>query len=425
MNVVTANPEYGRVAQLRVTRRGEPFRGTGYRITDRAVLTAGHVVEHAHEVVVVFEPGGPDEWSSPARVELLDDQLDVAILVIDPPEERRGLAPSPFGQVGGRAAALPCRLVGFPWFKLRGGRYRDSAQLDGTIPTLSNQRDGTMEIVVRMDSRRLEDSPWAGMSGAAVWCAGRIVGVVSTHHLDEGANRLAATRISGCYTLPPTARDRMIELLGLPPTVDGLVDVIPAGPAQQRIAARRQEIMDLAPTELRDRERELAEIDAFCTGDDPYALWQAGPWSGKTALCSWLALHPPPGVTVLSFFVTRNESERSNSAAFTDSLLEQLTQLLDEPDLDPDRPDQPEGALRSPAAASRRTGHRGRPHAPAGRRRAGRGHRCAAGRSLEHRRPAPRRRSPSCGCWSPAATTPSCPMTCPPTTRCAAFDRWS
>ncbi len=74
-------------------------------------------------------------------------------------------------------------------------RYRDSAHLNGTIATLANSKQGTLELVTDPPEQDPdpEHSPWEGMSGAAVWSAGRIVGVVSEHHRGDGLNRLAAT----------------------------------------------------------------------------------------------------------------------------------------------------------------------------------------------------------------------------------------
>ena len=52
--------------------------------------------------------------------------------------------------------------------------------------------------------------------------------------------------------------------------------------------------------------------------------WEAGPWAGKSALMSWLVLHPPPGTWVISFFVTARLAAQADSTAFTDGLLDQL-----------------------------------------------------------------------------------------------------
>ncbi|MEV4137629.1 hypothetical protein AB0J72_36340, partial [Dactylosporangium sp. NPDC049742] len=87
---------------------------------------------------------------------------------------------------------------------------------------------------------------------------------------------------------------------------------------------------DLVPAGgLRDREEELAELAAFCAGDEPYLWIQAKPWAGKSALLATFMRHPPPGVDVLAFFVTARLATQSDSNAFAGALVEQLTGLLE------------------------------------------------------------------------------------------------
>ena len=378
MSVAGSGLDSGRVAQLRVEHdSGVSRRGSGYRVGDTAVLTAAHVVAGARGVRVVFNADLEDEWSVLATVALCAPAGDVAVLTIDPPGAQRGVEPARFGQIGRRAAVLSCRAVGFPRFKLRtdlqtsedpaaaAAFFRDAHQADGTIASLSNWREGTLEITVAPPERDPDPSlsPWEGMSGAAVWCADRIVGVVSRHHRTEGLNRLAAVRASRWYDqLDPDQESELQRLVGLPRRADQLEDVIPPEPGQPLAAAYTEYIEDIAPVSLQDREQELAEWTAFCAGDEYYAWWQAGPWAGKTAMASWFALHPPVGVTVVSFFITRRLAGQADSIAFTEALIEQLTAITGEPGLrvdssvarDGQRRRLPKKAATQAAAASRR-----------------------------------------------------------------------
>jgi hypothetical protein len=117
-----------------------------------------------------------------------------------------------FGRVAERDAVLACSAMGFPWFKLRDdpaqplddgspSQYRDSAHAVGTIAVLANRRQGTLEVSVPPPERDPdpERSPWEGMSGAAVWSGGRIIGLVADHHRSDGLGRLAATRVDRWY----------------------------------------------------------------------------------------------------------------------------------------------------------------------------------------------------------------------------------
>ncbi|MEJ2855181.1 MULTISPECIES: hypothetical protein [unclassified Saccharothrix] len=105
--------------------------------------------------------------------------------------------------------------------------------------------------------------------------------------------------------------------------------VVPAADPVE--TAYHRQVARLAPPRLLDRADELAELARFCTSPDTagaYRWWQAGPWSGKTALLAWFALHPPPGVRVVSFFVTGRHAAQNDRDALVENLLEQLLALL-------------------------------------------------------------------------------------------------
>ncbi len=92
-----------------------------------------------------------------------------------------------------------------------------------------------------------------------------------------------------------------------------------------------EQVADIAPLELLDREAELGELADWCTtGGGSYTWWQAPPKAGKSALMAWFTLHPPPGVWVVSFFVTARLAAQADSNAFTDGLLDQLTAVTGE-----------------------------------------------------------------------------------------------
>ena len=46
---------------------------------------------------------------------------------------------------------------------------------------------------------------------------------------------------------------------------------------------------------------------------------------------SWFVLHPPPGVRILSFFITGSWAAQSGRSAFIDVMLEQAAAVLREP----------------------------------------------------------------------------------------------
>ncbi|WP_327417987.1 hypothetical protein [Streptomyces sp. NBC_01233] len=98
-------------------------------------------------------------------------------------------------------------------------------------------------------------------------------------------------------------------------------------------SAYHEQVRGIAPPELRGRSTELAALTAFCTGPDDrsYLWWRSEAWAGKSALLSWFVLHPPPGIRVISFFVTARFAGQSDWLAFTDVAMEQIADLLHQP----------------------------------------------------------------------------------------------
>lgn len=105
------------------------------------------------------------------------------------------------------------------------------------------------------------------------------------------------------------------------------------GSAPMARSAYLKQVRRIAPPLLEGRETELAELAAFCAATDgcPYMWWQAPAWAGKSALTSWFVLNPPPGVRVVSFFITARYAGQSDRSAFIDVVLEQLAELAGQP----------------------------------------------------------------------------------------------
>jgi hypothetical protein len=95
---------------------------------------------------------------------------------------------------------------------------------------------------------------------------------------------------------------------------------------------------EFAPAQLLGRAEELSAIKEFCAGEAAYQWWRGGPWTGKTALASWLVLHPPAGVTVVSFFITGWLAGKADSTAFTAAVIQQLALVAGEPVLPDETP---------------------------------------------------------------------------------------
>ncbi len=91
----------------------------------------------------------------------------------------------------------------------------------------------------------------------------------------------------------------------------------------------REQVRAIAPCDRpRDRDAELRQMTEFCRGTGSYWWWQAGPWAGKSALLATFALTPPPGLTVVSFFITSSYAAQRDSTAFASAVSAQLEDLL-------------------------------------------------------------------------------------------------
>ncbi|MEU0299285.1 trypsin-like peptidase domain-containing protein [Streptomyces sp. NPDC006175] len=211
-------------------------RGSGYLVASDRVLTAAHVVADAAAIRVRFDADHPGERTAEAEVAWSHTGIDVAVLIL-PADRPVAVGAAEFGRVGrhGNTEKLHCTAVGFPWFKLRGiGKdaqpYRDCEQVHATCAPLSNRREGTLDLVVPPPAPHpdLGVSPWEGMSGAVVFSGGRIIGVITEHHLADGLGRLAASRVDRWTERLKAGEVRTLEtLLGCGLTPAALHDVMP------------------------------------------------------------------------------------------------------------------------------------------------------------------------------------------------------
>ncbi|WP_377272847.1 trypsin-like peptidase domain-containing protein [Peterkaempfera sp. SMS 1(5)a] len=215
---------------------GAGLRGSGYLVNGRAVLTAAHVVSAAASVRVRFLDERGHARDLDGEVVFSHPRLDISVvrLVEEPvtdgadspgaPDGASGTRPVRYGRLG---PPTQCEALGFPRFKLRsasrpdGGalEYRDTRHARGTAAPLSALREGVLELLVDPPEydRDPGHSPWEGMSGAAVWSHGRLVGVVSEHRREDGLGTLTATRVDRWHEhLTPHQAETLQQLIGLP-----------------------------------------------------------------------------------------------------------------------------------------------------------------------------------------------------------------
>jgi hypothetical protein len=158
--------------------------GSGYKIGDRLVLTARHVIAAAlarAETRLLVRPVGESRWL-PVEVEWENVGADAALIAVGDEGWRAPAGESVlrWGELTG-SDPVPCAAVGFPWASVRPDRVRDTAHLYGQLAPLGQLRQGRLDLDVASasPSARSGRSPWAGMSGAGVIADSHLVGVIT------------------------------------------------------------------------------------------------------------------------------------------------------------------------------------------------------------------------------------------------------
>ena len=185
---------------------GEERVGSGYLASEQVVLTADHVV--AEIPALPTDLSGPEQCEArplglpdwlPARVIRHDKERDVALLRLATKPQLPAGSPAPgWGRLDGDEQ-VGCMAVGFPWAQARPDQVRDTEQLFAQLAPLTTVKAGRLavNVVTAPPGLRPEgDSPWSGISGAALFAGPYLVGVVVVDPRRYGPDRLQATPIS-------------------------------------------------------------------------------------------------------------------------------------------------------------------------------------------------------------------------------------
>ncbi len=275
------HPARARVAEIMVARMDEePTRGSGYLISTGWVLTAHHVVKDAVSVGVWL--GAPPELAPEAAVVvevgrvLTVPAADLALLPVGGAADDPLWEPVLFGRLDRDAGPrVPAAAAGFPRFKLRPSPDRPQVllrELDyaiGTIAGLSDAKTGRFAFAVDVapgpDPEPDKHSPWEGMSGAAVWATGRLIGVVSQHHPREGPATLTVCPVEQLFGSASAEQLQAwrAALPQLPATAEDLWLATPPTLKKIEVARARRAVEALAPRVLIGRGAELAAAGGF------------------------------------------------------------------------------------------------------------------------------------------------------------------
>jgi WD40 repeat protein len=322
--------------------------GSGFRLGGRLVLTAAHVVAGAAAAGIVVR--GPDKVPHPARVvDVLagdPDAVDLALLELC---DQTAELPAPPVAVVDRDVPVPapvegCWAVGYPLFqevRSAAGVVRETAQVWGMILPAENLVGELLSLHVTSAPRELPpqqeawgESPWSGMSGAAVLAGERLIGVVSEHAPRRGKSTITVTPLASLNRLPAAAAGQWWAHLAADP--DQLV-MLPARRERAEPAYRSTLRQLRARTGvLRGREVELEAVGAFAAGlpsalappGSQHAWLVGGPWAGKTALLAEAVHALPPEVDCVAYFLTQPTGD-ADRERFLAAVVPQLAWLLD------------------------------------------------------------------------------------------------
>jgi tetratricopeptide (TPR) repeat protein len=278
--------------------------GSGYRLGQRLVLTARHVIMPAMGPTggqLLVRPVEVPEWL-PAEPIWDDEDADAALVLIRDERWRPAAAEAVlrWGELPG-ADPLSCAAVGFPWASTRPDRVRDTAHLYGHIAPLGQLKAGRLDLDVASASptARPAGSPWAGMSGAAVVADSHLVGVVTVDPA-RYQDRLVAVPASQLLNNPEFRRrlaDHGVPTEAAPVGAGWYLRLAgeqavslgaPYQPISRRFGLDLPALLDPAHglVPYLGRQPQLDQITAWCRDPAgmPLMLLRGGGGSGKTRL---------------------------------------------------------------------------------------------------------------------------------------------
>ncbi|MDX3575689.1 tetratricopeptide repeat protein [Streptomyces sp. FL07-04A] len=184
--------------------QGDRSHGSGYVIASGLVLTSAHVVPETGAGVTVFRPGRPERCRGTVvwRGEP-DGKDDAALVRLDDPcwPDLPG-GPVRWGRLVTDSPGTPCQAWGVPDVAQRDRPAVDTLQPTGTVSPgdhqIANRHLVTLNGSPPSGGGSAKESPWGGLSGAALFCGDLLTGVVCS---DSGGWRHSRLEAVPAYVL--------------------------------------------------------------------------------------------------------------------------------------------------------------------------------------------------------------------------------
>jgi len=209
--------------------------GSGYLLGPGLVLTACHVIDDTGNdlpnpikiqvrPLLDAEPGGVWREASLAWPRTSDWRQwftkDIALLQFTPDDQTKAVAQRPPLGWGGlpRDQPVTVRAIGFPKFRRRPDGTRDTQPVSGEIEEGAAKKAQEWALLYKGRQPREEDD-WKGISGAALFAEGRLVGIISRKVPGESDFRPGMEDFKGVRLEPALQDEGFNALIGAEPVV--------------------------------------------------------------------------------------------------------------------------------------------------------------------------------------------------------------